>query len=194
MKLIEIKSASLNDCHAIAELALIAGSGIPAYFWKKTQLDNETLLQTGARNAASETDNFSYRNTLVAIQNEQVMGMMLGYRLIPDNDEDLSELPSFIIPLIELEQCVPDSYYINMLGCYPQARNQGLGRTLMQHAEHKAQLLDCRSMSLEVFSENTNAIRLYKKLGYQITDSKKVIKHDCHPYSDKIYLMEKQLD
>ncbi|HEM45757.1 MAG TPA: GNAT family N-acetyltransferase, partial [Alphaproteobacteria bacterium] len=112
----DIRKAAKGDCRVIAELALIAGEGIPAYFWEQEQAGEPDLLTVGARKAGSETDNFSYRNTHLALIDDHIAGMVLAYRLPEsDRDDDSDGLPDFIHPLLELERRVPGSFYVNML-------------------------------------------------------------------------------
>ncbi len=190
----EIRKARKSDCHAIAELALMAGEGIPAYFWAQSQLPGQTLEAVGALNAASETENFSFRNTHLAIADSAIAGMLLAYRLPEaDHDEDLQDYPEFIRPLIELEQCVPGSFYINMLAAYPQYRNQAIGSKLMEFANQLAVDAGCTLLSVEVFAQNTGALRLYQRLGYATLARRQVIPHPCHPYDGEILLLTKQV-
>lgn len=56
------RKATMEDCRSIAELALIAGEGMPAYFWGQSKSENQEIENVGALNAASETENFSYKN------------------------------------------------------------------------------------------------------------------------------------
>lgn len=103
-----IRPAARQDTRAIAELALMTGEGIPAFFWAQSQRPGEDILEVCARNALSETDNYSYRNVQLALLDEAIAGMLLAYRL-PAAEEavDLNQYPEFIRPLIELEQCAP---------------------------------------------------------------------------------------
>jgi ribosomal protein S18 acetylase RimI-like enzyme len=190
-----IRKANTDDCLKIAELAMMAGEGIPAYFWAQTQLAGENIYQSGARNACTETDNFSYRNAYLAIEYDEVCGMLLAYRLTtPEAGHDIEEYPEFIRPLIELEQQVPDSFYINMLATYPQYRHRGIGEALMKYAEQLAQEADCDLLSLVVFGENRGACKLYQRLDYEIADKRKVIPHPCHGHTGDILLMTKSVD
>ena len=50
----EIRKATKSDCRAIAGLALIAGEGIPAYFWERSKKPGQQIEDVGAQNAASE--------------------------------------------------------------------------------------------------------------------------------------------
>lgn len=190
----QIRPATKQDSRAIAELALIAGEGIPAYFWQQEQQPDEELLDVGARNALSETENFSYRNVQLAVVNGVTAGMMLAYRLpCFEEAEDIKQYPEFIRPLIELEHCVPDSYYINMLAAYPDFRNQGVGSTLMASVDRLAQQEKCALTSLEVFKQNRGAMRLYQRLGYRIIEERAVMAHPSHPYSGEIALMIREV-
>lgn len=179
-----IREANKNDCRAIAELALLAGEGIPAFFWESSRQPGQALEDIGAARLLSETENFSYRNVHVAELGDDIAGMLLAYRLAgSDQAEDLAGLPGFIRPLVELEQAVPGSYYINMLACFPRYRGQGIGTALMNIVDDQARRHGCTLASIEVFSENDGAVRLYQRLGYTIADKRPVIPHACYPYS-----------
>jgi ribosomal protein S18 acetylase RimI-like enzyme len=186
----QIRKANRDDCRQIAELALMAGEGIPAYFWALAARTGQDPIEVGAQSAAKEDEHFSYRNVRVAEIDGKVAGMMLAYRL-PDKEdaEDLEEFPEFIRPLIELEQCVPGSYYINMLATYPKFRNQSVGTALMATVDQLATEAGCSRSSIEVFEQNEGALRLYQRLGYQIRERRKVIPHSSHPYEGDIVLL-----
>ena len=181
----EIRNATKADCRAIAELALMAGEGIPAFFWEQSAEPGEDLLAVGARHAASETENFSYRNVRLATLDGNITGMILAYRL-PDeaHAEDVNAYPEFVRPLIELEHCAPSSFYINMLATYPEYRNQGIGRRLMGMVDGWAADTGCDVISVQVFEQNAGAYRLYRRLGYEERARRPVVPHPSHPYTD----------
>ncbi|MDX2456984.1 MAG: N-acetyltransferase [Gammaproteobacteria bacterium] len=186
----DIRKATRTDCPAIAELALMAGEGIPAYFWEQSRKAGQSLLEVGALNAASDTENFSWCNTHLALIDNVIAGMLLAYRLaVADPGEDLEEYPAFIRPLIELEWCVPESFYINMLATYPAYRNRSVGTLLMEQVDSLARAAGCALSSLEVFAENTGALRLYHRLGYEVIEQHPVVPHACHPYTGEILLL-----
>jgi ribosomal protein S18 acetylase RimI-like enzyme len=181
---IRIRVARPGDCRALAELALIAGEGIPAFFWESARGPGQAIEEVGAARLLSETENFSYRNIQVAELGDDVAGMLLAYRLPePEPAEDLSGLPDFIRPLIELEARVPGSYYINMLACFPRYRGQGVGTALMNIVDDQARRAGCGLASIMVFSENRGAVRLYQRLDYTVADRRPVVPHACHPYA-----------
>ena len=189
-----IRKARQSDIKPIARLALIAGEGIPAYFWSQSAADGQALEDVGASKLLSETENFSYRNAHVAIIDNAVAGMMLAYRLTgADAAEDLEALPAFIRPLIELEQCVPESFYINMIAAFPDYRNMSVGTRLMDRVDDLARQAGCTLSSIEVFEQNQGALRLYQRLGYRIVEQRHVIAHACHPYQGDILLLTRKL-
>jgi ribosomal protein S18 acetylase RimI-like enzyme len=189
-KTMQIRRATRSDCADVAGLALIAGEGIPAYFWALDAGAGVSIEAQGALNAASETGNFSYRNAWLMVVDGRVAGMLLAYRLpAADAAEDLQALPEFIRPLVELEQCVPGSFYINMLATYPDYRNRGIGSRLMGRVDELAADAGCDLTSIEVFEENAGALRLYQRLGYRIVERRAVVPHECHPYHGDIVLL-----
>lgn len=188
----EVRKARRENCRAIAELALIAGEGIPAYFWEQSRKPGQALVEVGALNAASEQANFSWRNAHLALLENRIAGMLLAYRLPAAEDaQDLEQFPAFIRPLIELEQCVPGSFYINMLAVYPEYRGRGVGTLLMSLADGLAAQAGCGLISVEVFEQNAGALRLYQRLGYRVAERRDVVAHSCHPYTGKVLLLTK---
>lgn len=189
----QIRKANRSDVHDIAKLALIAGEGIPAWFWKQSTAEAQSIEDAGAEKLLSETENFSYRNVHVAVTDGKVAGMVLAYRL-PDEDnaEDLDELPEFIRPMVELEQCVPGSFYINMLATFPQYRNMSIGTKLMGMVDSLASDAGCSTTSIEVFEQNEGALRLYQRLGYELAERRRVVPHECHPYDGELLLLTRR--
>lgn len=186
----KIRQATINDCRSIAELALIAGDGIPAWFWELSRENGQQLLDVGIQNLKSETENFSYRNVHVAEMDNSVAGMILAYRLPEkENADKIEDFPEFIRPVIELEQCVPGSFYINMLATYPKYRNISVGTSLMKIVDDLAEQASSDFISVQVFEQNARAVRLYKRLGYEIVETRPVVEHESHPYNTNVLLL-----
>jgi len=190
-----IRKAVKSDVKDIARLALIAGEGIPAWFWAQSAKQGQPLEDVGAARLLYEEDNFSYQNVHVAVIDNNVAAMILAYRLPEaDNAEDLNELPQFIRPLVELEQCVPASFYINMIATYPQYRSMSVGTKLMSIVDRLASNAGCTLSSIEVFDQNDGALRLYQRLGYKIIENRQVMPHTSHPYNGHIVLLTRPVD
>ncbi len=187
---LEIVNASVDDCLAIAELAQIAGDNMPGHFWQESRQPGQTIEQAGAERARIETANFSYRNTLLARVDGEVAGMLLAYRLpsAADNDENPADFPEFVRPIIELEQCVPESFYVNMLAAYPRFRGRGIGSALMARADPLAIAAGCELISIGVFETNSGALRLYRRLGYELLESRPMPASQYHEACDVLLL------
>lgn len=189
----EIREATIDDCRSIAELALIASDGIPAYLWEQSRKNGQQLLDVGIQSLKSETEKFSYRNVHVAEVDNVVAGMILAYRLPDKEDADsIGDYPEFLQPVIELEQCVPGSFYINMLATYPKYRNISIGTSLMGIVDDLAENANSELISVQVFEQNVRAVRLYKRLGYNTVETRPVIEHVSHPYTSNVVLLTRE--
>jgi ribosomal protein S18 acetylase RimI-like enzyme len=188
--LMNIRAATPADCLAIAELAQMAGDNIPGYFWADTQKPGQSVVEAGAELARSETANFSYRNVLLACRQHDIAAMMLAYRLpaAADNTDNPLDFPEFVRPMIELEQCVAESFYINMLATYPRFRGQGAGSALLAEVDRLALAAGCALISIEVFASNEGALRLYRRLGYEEVERRPMVASDYHPAGDVLLL------
>lgn len=187
--------ARIEDCLAIAELAQLAGHGIPGYFWTEWQQPGDSIVEAGARKAACETTDFSYRNARLAWIDEKVAGMLMAYRMSAagSENEDPADFPEFVQPMIELELLVPDSFYINMLATFPQFRGNGVGTALMGLVDELAHALGCNLVSMEVFDSNPGALRLYQRLGYEIIAQRDMIASAYLP-AGQVLLLTKPVD
>jgi len=188
-----IRPATPQDGLHIAKLGQIAGHGIPDFLWEQAAEPDQSPMDVGIARATSTSSSFSYRNSFLAEVNGEIAGLLIAYPL-PDPPEvvDLSEVPALLHPLIELEQRVPGSYYINILATYPQFQNQGIGSRLLEHADAVAADMKCPKLSLQVFEQNQDAVRFYLREGFQVFAQKPAVPHPCYPYTGDILLMTKQ--
>jgi ribosomal protein S18 acetylase RimI-like enzyme len=160
------RPATVDDATVLAELINYAGEGLPLYLWGQMAQPGESAWDVGRRRAAREEGSFSYRNATIIEHGEECAGCLIGYE-IPDNPEPLADdIPAMFVPLQELENLAPGTWYINVLAVRPQFRNQGLGTKLLALAQEKAQGLGKRGMSVIVSDANLGARRLYERLGY----------------------------
>lgn len=191
---ISIRPAEKRDCRCIAELALMAGEGIPAYFWEQARRLGQDILDVGAEKAASDSANFSWRNAQIALWGGRVAGMLLAYRLADTPDpQELQDCPAFLRPLIELEQCVPGSFYVNMLATYAKFRGRGVGTALMGLVDTLARESGCALSSIEVFEQNATALRLYQGVGYEEAARRRVVPHESHAMSGDVILLTRSV-
>ena len=67
------------------------------------------------------------------------------------------------VPLQELENLAPGTWYVNVLAAYPDQRGQGLGTELLAVAGKLAAEAGSRGLSIIVSDANTGARRLYER-------------------------------
>ena len=60
--------------------------------------------------------------------------------------------------------------WINYLAVAPDYRRMGIGRRLMQVAEHELTALGCPKINLQVRSSNAGVIAFYQRLGFVVDD------------------------
>ncbi|HEY9695937.1 MAG TPA: GNAT family N-acetyltransferase [Trichocoleus sp.] len=75
------RSATLDDCNTIAQLMRIASDGVSEYVWSTLTEDYPglTLIEIGARRYANLNSLFSYKNCVLAEQEDEIIGMMLTF-------------------------------------------------------------------------------------------------------------------
>jgi ribosomal protein S18 acetylase RimI-like enzyme len=97
------------------------------------------------------------------------------------------------VPLQELENLAPSTWYINVLAVRPQFRRQGLGTKLLALAEEIAHGLGKRGMSVIVSDANLGAHRLYERLGYNERARKLMVKDNWQNEGRSWVLLMKNL-
>lgn len=80
---------------------------------------------------------------------------------------------------------------IHLLMVRPDAAGKGVGSALVQYAEETARQRDCLAVRLDTGAQNTPAVSLYKKLGFQLAASSSMkvggtIAHSGHLFFEKI--------
>ncbi len=189
-----IRPAQSSDAPTLAKLIDIAGEGIPRWLWSRSSSDGQDPLDVGAERARRTKGGFSYRNALVAERDGLPIGMVLSYAIDAAPDDDPDDLPAPIAPFVELEAQSVGTWYINALAISAGCRCAGVGTALMKAAEDLARDSGYSSMSVQVYSQNTGAVKLYERLGYHEHGRVPVRDHPCQPYYDEdIVLLRKQL-
>jgi ribosomal protein S18 acetylase RimI-like enzyme len=171
-----VRPARIEDADVLAELVDYAGEGLPSYLWHKMAGPGETAQEVGRKRAARETGSFSYRNATMIEHAGRAAGTLIGY-VIPDAPEPIpSDMPAMFVPMQELENQAPGTWYVNVLAVLPQFRNLGLGTELLRIADENGRKLGKRGMSVIVSDANIGARRLYERLGYRETARRTMVK------------------
>lgn len=172
------RPATPDDADAMAELVNFAGEGLPLYLWSKLAAPDESPWDVGRQRAQRETGAFSYRNTIVGIDDGRVVCALIGYAL-PDQPEKIdADMPAMFVPMQELENLASGTWYVNVLATRPEYRGRGLGTGLLGVAERLAAESHRQGLSIIVSDANSGAIRLYERCGYRRTASRPMVKED----------------
>ncbi|MEO1203857.1 MAG: GNAT family N-acetyltransferase [Pseudomonadota bacterium] len=173
------RAATPDDAVAMAKLVNIAGEGLAAHQWERLAGPGETAWDLGQQRARRETGGFSYRNTVLVDVDGEVCAALIGYPLAEEPEPvDYDELPPMFVPLQELEDEVPGTWYVNVLAAFPEHRGKGYGGALLKLAESLARDAGSRGMSLIVSDANTGARRLYERAGYVERGTRPMVKED----------------
>ncbi|WP_298837320.1 GNAT family N-acetyltransferase [uncultured Roseobacter sp.] len=179
---IRLRDATADDALLLAKLIDIAGEGIPSWLWQQSATVEETFLDVGAARARRTTGGFSFSNAVVALRGEQPVGMVLSYPIDAAPGDDPDDLPAPVAPFVALEIRSVGTWYINALAVLPGYRSCGAGTVLMRHSEKLARAAGYEKMSIQVYGQNTGAVRLYTRLGYTQISAAPVRLHPCQPY------------
>lgn len=187
------RAAHHEDAFAMAELVNMAGEGMPLYLWTGMASDGQSPWDVGQTRARRESGGFSYRNTIVREDAGKVVASLVGYSLDDEpQSTDYSELPPMFVPLQQLEDMVPGTWYVNVLATYPEFRGNGYGSELLSFAEAIAHDSARRGLSIIVADTNKGARRLYERLGYHEQAQRPMVKEKWeHPGTSWVLLLKK---
>ena len=182
------------DAPALAELVNFAGEGMPLQLWEGMREGSETAWDVGRRRAARDEGSFSYRNAVVAEADGQIAAALIGYAqpAVPE-PIDYATMPAPFVPLQELENLAPNSWYVNVLATYPAYRRQGLGRALLGIADEIAAKQGLPGLSVIVSNANSGATRLYVASGYREIARRPKVKGKFEVEGDSWILLTKTL-
>ena len=186
------RRASPGDALELAELINMAGEGMPLYLWEGMAEAGETVWDVGRRRARREEGSFSYRNAIVREEDGRAVATLIGYPLAEEPPPwDPAALPAMFVPLQELEDLAPGTWYVNVLASYPQCRGKGYGNELLSIAEAQAVASGCKGLSVIVSDGNHGALRLYERTGYERIASRAIVKDDWeNPGENWLLLMK----
>lgn len=173
-----IRPAALSDAPILAELVNYAGEGMPLYLWSKMAAPGESAWDVGRQRAAREEGSFSYRNATAIEQDGACAGCLIGYEIADAPEPIGADMPAMFVPLQELENLAPSTWYVNILAVLPQFRGRGLGARLLGVADETGRKLGKRGMSVIVSDANHGARRLYERCGYRAAAARAKVKED----------------
>lgn len=184
-----IRKARKSECRRIAQLYSISSDGVADYIWTKLAQPGEDILDVGRRRYEREGTPFSYENCKLVERERSVIAMLVAFPM--EVDPEYVEADPVLLPYSVLEEA--DSYYICGMAVEPAYRGCGIGRRLLDEAEHACRRLGLAKLSLIVFEQNVRARRLYERHGYAEKRRRPVVAHPLIHYTGDALLMVKHL-
>ena len=171
-----VRPARREDAAVLTELINQAGEGFPLYFWETLAGRDESAWDVGRKRAERDEGSFSWRNATIIEADGKAAGCVIGYE-IPDNPRPiLTDMPRMSVPLQELENLPPSTWYVNVLAVLPEHRGKGLGTQLLAVADETGRKFGKKGMSVIVSDANPGACRLYERCGYRETARREMVK------------------
>jgi ribosomal protein S18 acetylase RimI-like enzyme len=188
-----IRDAMASDADHLVRFVNMAADELSLHFWKKSAGPGVDPIAYGRERAARDTGNFSYRNAWLAEVDGQVAACLLGYPAALEPEPIEPGTPSIFVPLLELEGLAPGSWYLNVLGTYPQFRGKGCGSALLAHAEAVTQKAGRQTISLIAEDTHHDALRLYRAKGFTEVARRPVVKDDWPVEASEWILFTKRI-
>ena len=185
-----IRRATVDDVAALAEFINMAGEGLPLYFWSQIAGDGEDPWEVGRKRQAERLEGSTI---FVVDEGGGATACLTGYQTPAEPEVIADDEVAIFVPLIELENLAPSTWYVNILAAFPEARGRGHGTRLLALAEEIARGLDLGAMSIIVASGNVGARRLYERVGYVETARRAIVKAGWECDSDEWVLLVKRL-
>lgn len=188
-----IREARADDADHLVRFINMAADDLPLHFWKKSAGPDADPMAYGRERAARETGNFSFRNAWLAEVDGQVAACLLGYPAAMEPEAIEPDTPPLFVPLIELENLAPGSWYLNVLATYPEHRGKGLGSALLAKAEAVTRAAGRSTISLIAEDTHKEALRLYRAKGFTEVARRPVVKDDWQVDASEWILFTKAL-
>jgi len=159
-----LRVATAADARALADLVNFAGEGLPLYIWEGLAKDGQDPWEVGR---ARQIQKVREGQIVVVDFGDGAVASLTGYPIGSEPTPIADDVPALFRPLQELENRALESWYVNVLACYPEYRGQGLGSRLLELAEQSAREEALRRMSVIVANTNAGARRFYERYGYE---------------------------
>ena len=185
------RAATSDDAVHMAELVNMAGDGLPLHLWAKSAAPGQTGWDVGLDRARRGLGGFAYHNTVVREEVGRIAACLIGYPRGAAPQPSAEEVPAALVPLSELGDRVPTTWYINILATYPEYRRRGFAAELVRIAEERARDSACDGISLIVSDANVGARRFYERNGFVERETRPIVKDGwAHSGQDWILLVK----
>lgn len=172
-----IRPAESNDARNIAEFILLAMNDLAFKFSNST--DKEFTHSLFEKFVAAKSNQYSFENTLVAEENDEIIGAILAY-----DGAKLEELRNPFIEYLKTNcgfEGTPENeteageIYLDTLGVSPHHQGKGIGQKLIQSLIEQSRKKGFQKIGLLVDPDNPPAKRLYERIGFKVVGTKPLL-------------------
>ena len=169
---IKISKATKEQASEIARLIMMAMTDDCCLYFCGEGYGLEDFRKMMTMLVEREDSQYSYRNTLVAMDGDQVVGVSVSY--------DGGKLRELRLAFIEAakeylgkdhsgmeDETQAGELYLDSLAVQPNYRRQGIARALLLATKERANQLDLPYLGLLVDTDNPNGEALYSSVGFQ---------------------------
>lgn len=187
------RKATEEDADVLAQLVNAAGEGLAEYIWIKIARsfpgpDKPDPWEIGIKRQAK----MALKGKVIVLEAEGEPAAGLTGYAIPQVPEPIpANMPEMFIPLQELENTAPNTWYINVLAALPRHRSKGYGSKLLKLSEDIARNDNLSGLSLIVADNNFRARNLYERSGFIEESRKPVIRENWATEAQEWVLLTK---
>ncbi len=190
---IKYRPGEKRDCVKLAELINIASDGVVEYLFHNL-VPGMTPVQVIAH--SHENDNYphSYKSAIVATDKNDIVGMALSY---PSSYHKITDEMRSFFPAERLEHFsgfyssrVENTWFLDALCIIESHRKRSIGEKLISLTKEKAIENGYNELSLIVFADNTLAIPVYERTGFEIIQKVELEENEFIKHKDGCFLMK----
>ena len=180
---LQIRAAQANDASFAGSMITLSLHGLADHlFQQNTDIIEAMITKLFARNAGR----FGYKYASVAEYENGPVGLLVAYRGDEVNRLNLETIPHLISVLgfarvigfiyrgVRLpggKEAEDDEFFLSNLAILPSMQGRSFGSQLLAYAEKLAHENNLKKSSLIVSWHNTDAKRLYERIGYQVVEA-----------------------
>jgi ribosomal protein S18 acetylase RimI-like enzyme len=188
MQDVTIRPSGRSDAEVLLRLMDIASHGFIRHLFASVTPVGQTTDDFIRSRMDTRESGISFGKMWVADLDGQVAGFIALDRVPEDPGPIGDDGPAMFRPLTELEHEAPGTGLVNLVASLTEYRGRGVGTALMRFAEgHRGP----NGMCLTVLDDNTQARRIYERLGYTVRASRPIVRNGWNPSASDWLLMVK---
>lgn len=194
--MIQYRAGKKAECHKISEMIYASSDGVVEFLFHDLVADMSPI-QLVSHNLANDDEPHSYKNTIIATEAHELVGMALSY---PSSYHTITAEMREFFPTDRLQHLedfyasrVDDSWFLDTLYVAEGYRKRGIGSKLLSLVEERAAQEGFKAVSLIVFAGNESAVRMYRNIGFDVVRKIKLERNRLIKHSGGCLLMEHRL-